>query len=146
MLLDFYPLFHRSETLFLLPEIPRNAVFLKKHLVQVPNILCANWFCDVQSPYQVPINTLLTPTVVGVGREMVGFWQVQSTGLTPGEVLFRGLPHVSVLCAVRFNYLFFSIVAGIRSLALPTQSLIIRHPNTIVLGPNLPNDCICFQQ
>ena len=75
MLLDFYPLFHRSETLFLLPEIPRNAGFLKKHLVPVFNILCANGFCDIQSPYQVPINTLPTPTVVGVGRVLIGGWR-----------------------------------------------------------------------
>ncbi len=73
--LTFCRFLGRPDTLFLLPEMPRNAVFLKKHLVLVSNILCANWFCDIQSPYQVPINTLPTPTVVGVGRVLIGGWR-----------------------------------------------------------------------
>lgn len=55
--------------------MPRNAVFLKKRLVPASNILCANWFCYIQSPYQVPINTLPTPTVVGVGRVLIRGWR-----------------------------------------------------------------------
>lgn len=55
------------------------------------------------------MNALSSPTVVGVGKVLVGLWSVQSTSLIPSDVLLGGLPHVSVLCSGRFNYLFFPL-------------------------------------
>jgi len=49
---------------------------------------------------------------VGEGWEMVGLWQGQSRGMWPVVAFQKGLLYVPVLCTVRFNYLFFSVVIG----------------------------------